>query len=455
MSIEQIILVNLINNEKYTRKVLPYIKTEYFQNRNEKVIFDIILSYFNKYNRLPSLQTILIDLENYNKINDEQFKEIKIILESLQLDNDHSEQWLIDQTEFFCKDKAIYLALMESIEIIDDKNNNKSRGAIPKILSDAISISFDSNIGHELLDDWEKRYDYYHTKENRISFDLEILNKITQGGLPNKSLTVIMAPPYGGKSLFLNSFAAYNLQEGKNVLYITLELSEESIAQRIDANLLDVPISEIVNLEKHIYENKIQAIRNKTKGKLIIKEYPAASAGSSNFRYLLNELKVKKNFIPNIIYIDYLNICASSRLKAGVGFNMYSYIKAVCEELRGLATEFDLPIVTATQTNRAGVGNSDPEMTDVAESFSVAATADLMFALVCNDQMQEENKIMVKQIKNRYNDINIYKRFFLGIDRLKFKLYDVDEMLDNESGEIIDFSINKRKIDKNKFENIN
>ena len=458
MSIEKTILSNLIYNEAYLRKVIPYIKAEYFQSKTEKVIFDIIAKYFEKYNRPSTTDTLSVDLDTYEGIDDKQFAEVKEIIKELVIDQNQSNDWLIDQTEVFCKDKALFLALMEAIQIVDNKKEAISRGAIPKLLSDALAVSFDTNVGHDVLVDWEKRFDFYHSDVSRVPFDLELMNKITDGGLPNKSLTVIMAGPYVGKSLFMAHFAASNLQDGKNVLYITMELSEENVGKRIDANLLRRPVAEINSIEKSWFGGFFQKLQKKTKGKIIIKEYPTGGAGSGHFRHLLNELKIKKNFIPDIIYIDYLNICCSTRIKGGGQMQMYSYVKAIAEEIRGLAVEFDLPIVTATQSNRAGASSSDPEMSDVAESFGIAATADLMLVLICNEEMMEKGKIMVKQIKNRFADMGVFKKFKLGINRLQFLLYDIPqdgEDADNNDEEgSVNFFRPVKKVDTSKFEGI-
>jgi replicative DNA helicase len=457
---ENLVLTNLIYNEKYIRNVLPYIKTAYFENKNNKVLFDLIHHYFQKYNRNPTRQTLKIDLENSSNISDQQFTAISELITCLSYEV-QDPQYLLDTTEEFCQHRAWALAIMEAAEIVYDKKDIL-RSTIPQMMLDVAAISFDTKVGHEFLSEWERRFEFYHTKENKMAFDLELMNKITHGGLPNKTLTVIMAGPYVGKSLFMNHMAASHLLDGKNVLYITMELSEESVAQRIDASLLDVPIEEIVSLDKETYQRKMERVSNKTKGRLIIKEYPAASAGAAHFRHLLNELKIKKNFIPNIIYVDYLNICLSSRIKPGTNYNMYSYIKSVCEEIRGLATEMNLPIVTATQTNRSGSASSDPELDDVSESFSIAATADFMIALVSNEEMQETKRIMVKQLKNRFGNINVHKRFLIGVDNHKFRLCDISQNGADDVSDEEEFSSpswrtvgqSKRNFDKSKFEGV-
>jgi len=427
MRIETTILSHLIYNEDFARKTMPFLKTEYFSDYTEKTIFDEIDKYVKKYNKFPSKEALSIDLSMRDNLNEEQYKQSEAYVKALGVNEDTQIDWLVDQTEKFCQDKAIYNAIMKSINIIDDKSGSLSKGSIPQILSEALAVSFDTSIGHDFLEDYVPRYDFYHLKEKRIPFDIEFLNKITKGGLPNKTLNVALAGTGVGKSLFMCHCAAGNLLQNFNVLYITLEMAEERIAERIDANMLNVPIDELELMPRDVYEKKIARLQAKTTGKLIIKEYPTASAGSANFRHLLNELKLKRNFKPDIIYIDYLNICASSRIKMGANVNSYTYIKAIAEELRGLAVEFDVPIVTATQTTRSGYSNSDVDLTDTSESFGLPATADFMFALISTEQLQELNQIMVKQLKNRYNDPSMFKRFVVGVDRSKMKLYDVEQ----------------------------
>jgi len=425
-TVETIILKNLIYNDEYSRKVLPFINKEYFEDYNEKVIFEEISNFITKYNNLPTRETLIIESENRTDITDDSAKEINKyigLLESTPSD----QQWLLDTTEKWCKDRAIYLALVESISIADGNNDKKNQDAIPSILSDALAVSFDNQVGHDYLNDYEERYEFYHQKEEKIPFDLEFFNKITKGGLPNKTLNIALAGTGVGKSLFMCHVASSALLQGKNVLYITLEMAEEKIAERIDANLLNVPIQEIANLPQVMFENKVTKLAKKTQGTLIIKEYPTASAHAGHFKSLLNELALKKSFRPDIIFIDYLNICASSRYKANGNVNSYSYIKAIAEELRGLAVEANLPIVSATQTTRSGFGNSDVELTDTSESFGLPATADLMFALISTEELEGLNQIMVKQLKNRYHDPTMNKRFVVGIDRGKMKLYDCEQ----------------------------
>jgi replicative DNA helicase len=424
--IETTILRNLVFNEDYSRKVIPFIQPDYFEQKAEKVIFDEIVQFIVKYGSAITIEALNIEVENRTDLNETEVKEIREINSSLN-DAAVEKQWLLDTTEKWCRDRAIYLALMESIHIADGNNEKKNRDAIPSILSDALAVSFDNNIGHDYLQNYEERYEFYHRKEDKIEFDLEYFNKITKGGLPNKTLNIALAGTGVGKSLFMCHVASAALLQGRNVLYITLEMAEERIAERIDANLLNVPIQQLVDLPRQMFENKVTNISKKTQGTLIIKEYPTASAHSGHFKALLNELALKKSFRPDIIFIDYLNICASSRYKSNLSVNSYSYIKAIAEELRGLAVEFNVPIVSATQTTRSGYGNSDVELTDTSESFGLPATADLMFALISTEELEGLGQIMVKQLKNRYNDPTIYKRFIVGIDRAKMRLYDCEQ----------------------------
>ena len=424
--IEKTILSHLIYNEPFARKVLPFLKDEYFNASSEKVVYGIIRDYIDKYNSTPTKEVLALELSNMDGMNENTFKDSKSLIESISIEPTDIE-WLVNSTEKFCQEKAIYNAIMASIKILDDKNSTQGKGEIPNLLSEALGVSFDVSIGHDYLMNSDERYEFYHRKEDRIPFNLEYMNKITKGGLVRKSLNVALAGTGVGKSLFMCHCAADNLTKGKNVLYITMEMAEEKIAERIDANLLNVTIDELSTLPKDMYDKKIARVKEKTIGKLIIKEYPTASAGSGHFRHLINELRIKRNFIPDIIYIDYLNICCSSRIRAGSNVNSYTYIKAIAEELRGLAVEFNLPVVTATQTTRSGYGNSDVELTDTSESFGLPATADLMFALIASDEMEELNQIMIKQLKNRYNDPTIHKKFVVGIDRAKMRLYDVEQ----------------------------
>lgn len=426
MTFEKIIFSNLVNNEEYGRKTIPFLKDEYFQDPSDKVVFDLINTYVGKYNKFPTTESLLIDL-NSQSLDQHIFSQAKETIESLDnYDPKTDLKWIVEKTEKFCQEKAVYNGIMKSIRILDNKDEKHTKEAIPKILSDALAVSFDTNIGHSFLDDAESRYEFYHRKEDRIRWNLDMFNEITKGGLPRKTLSAVMAGTGAGKSLFMCHAAAGNLLDGKNVLYITLEMAEERIAERIDANLLDITIDELQMLTKDIFLQKIARVKGKTAGKLIIKEYPTSSAGSANFRHLLNELKLKKNFVPDIIYIDYLNICASSRVKYTASVNSYTYIKAIAEELRGLAVEFEVPIMTATQTTRSGSVSSDIDMTDTSESFGLPMTLDFFFALINTEELEELGQLMVKQLKNRFNDPFKNKRFVIGVDRAKMKLYDID-----------------------------
>ena len=427
MTIETNILSQLINSESYARKVLPFLKEEYFQTVTDRLLLTKIKEYMDKYNVPPSKEALVIELDS-EELREVDYNESVSQVERMSVDEDTNEQWLVDKTEEFCQEKAVYNAIMESIHIIDGKNKNKTKQAIPQVLSEALAISFDNHIGHDFIEDYQQRFDFYHHKEERVPFDLDYMNKITKGGIPRKSLNIILAGTGVGKSLAMCHFAASNMMQGKNVLYITMEMAEEKIAERIDANLLNVKVDELVNLPKDIYNKKIHDLEQRTPGRLIIKEYPTASAHSGHFRHLINELKIKRNFVPDIIYIDYLNICSSSRTKAiGGSINSYTYIKAIAEELRGLAVEKNVPIVSATQTTRSGFTNSDLGLEDTSESFGLPATADFMFAIINSDELEQLGQLMVKQLKNRYNDPTMYKRFVIGVDRAKMRLYDVEQ----------------------------
>ena len=429
MKLEQTILKNLIYNEEYLRKVLPFLKSEYFTDRSDKTLYDEIASFTETYNSTPTVEALVLAVKERRNLSDEEVEKCESYLQEIEKTKGEESkvQWLVDKTEQFCQEKAIYNAVLGSISILDGKDKTNDKGSIPKILSDALAISFDNSVGHDYLENSDERYDFYHRKEERIPFDLEFFNKITKGGLPNKTLNIALAGTGVGKSLFMCHVAAGCMVQGKNVLYITMEMSEEKIAERIDANLLNVTIDDLVSLPKDLYDKKINKLREKTVGKLIIKEYPTASASSIHFRTLLNELNLKKSFVPNIIFIDYLNICCSSRIKAGANINSYTYVKSIAEELRGLAVEFGVPIVSATQTTRSGFTSSDPGLEDTSESFGLPATADLMFALISSEELEEMGQIMVKQLKNRYNDPTHFKRFTLGIDRSKMRLYDIEQ----------------------------
>jgi replicative DNA helicase len=425
MRIEQKILSNLIHDEKYCRKVIPFIKKEYFSDRKEAIVTDEVLKFFNKYNKTASKEILSIEISNRKDLNDKELSEVNEYISTLT-NEPSNEDWMIENTEKFCKDKAVYNAILHSIQIIDGRDKVRTQDSIPGILSDALSVSFDNHVGHDYIENSNERYDFYHRVEEKISFDLEMFNKITKGGLSRKTLNIALAGTGVGKSLFMCHVGASCLTQGKNVLYITMEMAEERIAERIDANLLNLTMDELKVVDKDIYETRIDKLSKKTKGKLIIKEYPTAGAHSGHFRALLEELKLKKEFTPDIIFIDYLNICSSQRMKQGANINSYTYIKAIAEELRGLAVEYNVPIVSATQTTRSGFTNSDPGLEDTSESFGLPATADFMFALVSNEELEGLNQIIVKQLKNRYNDPSLDKRFVIGIDRAKMKLYDVE-----------------------------
>jgi replicative DNA helicase len=425
MRIEQTILTNLIYNEDYTRQVIPFLKTEYFEDQTEKYLFTEIQEFLNKYNNLPTKETLLIELDKRTHIPEKVYADIVEYVDGILFEK-KEPQWLLDNTEKFCSDRAVYNAIMDSIQIIDGKSKN-DLGSIPQLLSDALAVSFDSYIGHDFLENFEERYEFYNKKEDKIPFDLDYMNKITKGGLPKKTLNVILAGTGVGKSLAMCHMAAANLLDGKNVLYITLEMAEERIAERIDSNLLNIPLEEIVGFPKKLYDDKINRLKMKTSGKLIIKEYPTATVGSNHFRHLIRELYQKKNFKADIVYIDYINLCTSSRLKFGANVNSYSYIKAVAEELRGLAVEKNIPIVSATQTTRTGFSNSDPGLEDTSESFALPATVDFMIALVSSEDLEARSQIMVKQLKNRYNDPTQYRRFVIGVDRAKMRLYNTEQ----------------------------
>jgi len=455
-NLEQTILRNLLTDEKYMRKVLPFIKPDYFQGVY-RILFKEAGKFVGKYNKLPSAETFKIELDQSDMLGGEQYSVAVDILPQLFSKEKIDDTWLIDTTEKWCQDRAIYNAVMESISIIDGKHESLTKGALPDLLSKALGVAFDTNVGHDYIENADERFEFYHKEENRIPFDLEYFNKITKGGVPNKSLNICLAGTGVGKSLYMCHLASANLAAGSNVLYITMEMAEERIAERIDANLLNVPIDQLENLSKDMFSTKVADLQRKTNGKLIVKEYPTGSAHSGHFRGLLNELKLKKQFIPDIIYIDYLNICASSRMKAmGGSINSYTYIKAIAEELRGLAVEFNLPIFSATQTTRSGFGNSDVGLEDTSESFGLPATADLMFALISTEELEKLGQLMVKQLKNRYNDPTNHKRFVVGVDRSKMRLYDVDEseqtLTQDQDTPVFDNSNSGEKIKSERFE---
>ena len=449
--IELTILRNLIHDEEFLRKVLPFVEPDYFDERNEQLIFEEISSFVNLYDKVLTPEILNIEVQNRDDISETECRDALKLVEILTESETHT-QWLLDATEKWCRDRAIYLALMESIQIADGKDSKKTRDAIPGIMQDALAVSFDNHIGHDYLQDYEARYDYYHKDESKIPFDLEYLNKITKGGMPNKTLTVALAGTGVGKSLFMCHVASSVLLQGKNVLYITLEMSEEKIAERIDANLLDVNIRDLAELPRQLFDTKVAKVAAKTQGALIIKEYPTASAHSGHFKSLLSDLALKKSFRPDIIFVDYLNICASSRYRGAIGVNSYSYIKAIAEELRGLAVEAEVPIVSATQTTRSGYSSSDVDITDTSESFGLPATADLMLALISSEDLEGLGQIMVKQLKNRYGDPTVNKRFVVGIDRSKMRLYDCEQ---SEGGSLLgegDNNVEDSFKKENKFE---
>jgi len=454
--IETTILRNLVFNEEFARKTIPFIQPDFFEERSEKIIFEEIVSFITKYDTCITVEALNIEVENRTDLTAEEVKnigEVNSTFNDLPVDN----QWLLDTTEKWCRDRAIYLALMESIHIADGEDSKKNRDAIPSILSDALSVSFDNNIGHDYIQNSDERYEYYHRTEDKIPFDLEYFNKITKGGLPNKTLNIALAGTGVGKSLFMCHFASSVLLQGRNVLYITMEMAEEKIAERIDANLLNTAIQNLSELPKPMFDKKVAKIAKKTQGQLIIKEYPTAAAHSGHFKALLNELSLKKSFKPDIIFVDYLNICASSRYRANTSVNSYSYIKAIAEELRGLAVEANVPILSATQTTRSGFASSDVDLTDTSESFGLPATADLMFALISTEELEGLNQIMVKQLKNRYNDPTIYKRFVIGIDRAKMRLYDCEQKAQEDildSGKEEEYN-NEDKVPKKSFAEFN
>ena len=436
MKTETAILKNLLQNEEYTRKVLPFLKADYFTENADKIVYDKVNDFVVKYNTLPSKEALVIELQEM-KINEEEFKESMELLDEINSDTEEYTDigWLLDTTERFCQDKAIYNAVVESISILDDPKSKANKGVIPDILSGALAVSFDPHVGHDYLDDSDARFDYYHRVEERIPFDLEYFNKISKGGLPQKTLNICLAGTGVGKSLFMCHVASSCLSQNQNVLYITLEMAEEKIAERIDANLLDVSIDDLHDLPKDIYDRKINNLSKTIKGKLIVKEYPTASASVNHFRALLNELNLKRSFVPDIIFVDYINICTSSRIKAGANVNSYTYIKSIAEELRGFAVENKIPIVSATQTTRSGYSNTDVGLEDTSESFGLPATADFMFAIISNENLDEAGQILIKQLKNRYSDLTTNKKFLVGIDRAKMKLIDLG---DQSQSDIVD-----------------
>ena len=449
--IEQVILQNLVTDDVYMRKVIPFLKRDYFLENSDRLIFDRIKTFIDEYNTPPNKDALIVAIQNDKTLNEEQYKEVAGIIQELN-PTEHNKDWLYKETEKFCKDKAIYNAILNSIAIIDGRDAGKTQDGIPQLLQDALGVCFDNNVGHDYLENADSRYEFYHRVESRTPFDLDYFNKITNGGLPNKTLNVVLAGTGVGKSLFMCHVAASTLAQGKNVLYITLEMAEERIAERIDANLMNITLDQLKDLPKSLFDNRIEKIRNKTEGRLVIKEYPTAGAHTGHFKALLNELQLKKQFKPSMIIIDYLNICSSSRFKSGSNINSYTLIKSIAEELRGLAVEEDLPILSATQTTRGGYGNTDVELTDTSESFGLPATVDFMFALISTEELEQTNQIMVKQLKNRYNDPTINKRFMIGVDRAKMKLYDLEQSA--QKG-LTDANLDINRVDKEQKSNYN
>ena len=425
--LEQTILSGLLHNEDYMRRVIPFLTDEYFDDFSEKGVYKAIAKYIADYNGVPTKEALRISIEEKSNISDEQFKMMSDIISGLEYDEKTDVEWLVDKTEQFCQDKAVYNAVRESILVLDGQHKELDKGSIPDLLSKALGVSFDQSIGHDFLESPEERYEFYHTKEDKIAFDLDLFNKITKGGLSRKSLSIALAGTGVGKTLFMTHCASANLMAGKNVLYITMEMAEEKISERIDSNLMNTTIDSLSEMPRDVYLKRIKRVKDKTAGKLIVKEFPTASAGSAHFRHLLNELKLKKNFTPDIVYIDYLNICTSSRMKAGANVNSYTMIKAIAEELRGLAVEFNVPILSATQTTRTGYSSSDLKLEDTSESFGLPATADFMFGLISTEELEGLGQLMVKQLKNRWGDTNYLKRFIIGIDRAKMKLFDAED----------------------------
>ena len=446
-TIERTTLSNLVSNEEYCRKVLPFIKADYFDIKEERVVFEEITNFVDKYKRIPTKISLEIEVESRKDLTQDQHTKIVEIIQTLDA-TEVDMEWLVDTTEKFCKDKAIYNAIVDGISIIDGKDKKRSADAIPSILTDALAVCFDNAVGHDYFDDAEERFEFYHKIEERIPFDLDFFNKITKGGLPQKTLNIALAGTGVGKSLFMCHMAASCLSQGKNVLYITLEMAEERIAERIDANLMNISMEDLHDLPKKMFDDKITKLQKKTNGKLIVKEYPTATAHSAHFRGLIKELAIKRTFKPDMIFIDYLNICASSRLKGATNVNSYTYIKSIAEELRGLAVECNVPIMSATQTTRSGFTSSDLGLEDTSESFGLPATADFMFALISNEELEGLNQIVVKQLKNRYNDPTVNKRFVLGIDRSKMRLYDCEQ---KEQKDLVDSGQDEVVFDKTDF----
>jgi replicative DNA helicase len=449
--IEKTILRNLVHDEQYMRRVFPFIKDEYFSDATDRAVFGCIRKFIDDYNSTPTNEALEIALQN-TSLNEDRYKQAAELVRSLT-ETETNQRWLDAETERWCRDRAIYNAILKSIEIIDGKDTNLTTDALPSMLQEALGVAFDNSVGHDYIGDAEQRFEFYHRVESRIAFDLDMMNKITKGGMPNKTLNVVLAGTGVGKSLFMCHVAAACLSMGKNVLYITMEMAEERIAERIDANLMNIPVDQLHDLPKQMFDNRINRIKDKTEGRLIIKEYPTAGAHAGHFKSLLNELSLKQTFRPDVIMIDYLNICSSSRLKASAAVNSYTLVKSIAEELRGLAVEYDVPILTATQTTRSGYGNTDVELTDTSESFGLPATADLMFALISTEELEALNQILVKQLKNRYNDPTANRKFVIGVDRARMKLYDVEEraqrdIIDSGQDESDEFKPVNRKLSR-------
>lgn len=425
--IEKTILSNLIYNEDYCRKVFPYVKEEYFDDNSLRKIFSTYAEYVNEYKEPPSIEALKISIDKRKDLNESSYKEVVGLIDELKIDKDTNHQFLVDETERFCQDKDLYNSIRKAILILDGQDKENDKGAIPKILSDSLGISFDTHIGHDFLEDFESRHEYYHRKEERLPFDIELLNKVTKGGIPRKSMTVLLATTGGGKSLVKCHMAATSLMFGKNVLYITMELAEEEVARRIDANIMDITLDEVKEVPLEIFEKRMSRYKSKTPGKLIIKEYPTGSAHAGHFRHLLNELRMKKNFVPDVVFVDYLNICSSSRVKGAAAANSYTLVKSIAEEIRGLAMEFDIAIVTSSQFNRSGYDNSDVDLTNTSESMGITHTADAIFGLITSEELESRGQLMIKQLKNRWGDLGYYRRFVVGIDRSKMKLFDLEE----------------------------
>lgn len=456
--IEETILAGLTSNDEYARKVLPFLQNDYFDQQSHQTVFVEVAQYVDKYNSIPTKGALKVAIDEKSNINEEQYKQINDMIDSLSYDDKTDLDWLVDKTEKFCQDKAIYNAVRESILVLDGNHKQLDKGAIPELLEKALGVSFDNSVGHDYLDDSDDRYNFYHTKEDKIPFDLDLMNTITKGGVSRKSLSVALAGTGVGKTLFMTHCAAANLTAGLNVLYITMEMAEERIAERIDANLLDLTVDQLREVPRDVYEKRLGRVKKKSTGKLIVKEYPTASAGSNHFRHLLNELKLKRNFKPDMIYIDYLNICTSSRIRMGGSVNSYTLIKAIAEELRGLAVEFNVPIMSATQTNRTGFSSSDLNLEDTSESFGLPATADFMFGLISTEELESLGQLMIKQLKNRWGDTNAHKRFVVGIDRSKMRLFDAEESaqqgLMNDSPVMNNTSVGQRVSSENEGDTV-